>query len=260
MSKIDELKRQLQEAEKAEKLEYLQKELKLVQTEYENKCFGSHTFTRKSVSSLMGAIHYEKFFIRDSKIYVHERAFHLNRYDSTHKVNKTDVNFDRHHYERVVYGDEGNNYTASYNTFSRYSFYRKEISLLQFELLWSGLDECNQIIKSLFENNLPDLKTESISQGNHDSEQRIDDSIKIIGLDIIDFKNYPRIHNYIEYVTLPMFQDRRWMPRIFAKQILEYHVNTLIKQLNEPLISSRIFNAVQSEIEVINNFINEELK
>lgn len=82
MSKILELEKQLAEAKEAEKLASLQKELEQVKAEYEGKCFGSHTFTRRSASVSMGAVHYEKFYIKDSKIWVLERSFHLGRHDN----------------------------------------------------------------------------------------------------------------------------------------------------------------------------------
>lgn len=259
MSKILELEKQLAEAKEAEKLASLQKELEQVKAEYEGKCFGSHTFTRRSAAVLMGAVHYEKFYIKDSKIWVLERSFHLGRHDNVYKSSKTDISFARNYYERCVFGEENNNYHASYNTFSGYSFYRKEISLEKFEQLWNGVNECEQIVKSVVETNAPELKIEAVAQGDFNNEDRIDVAIKELNLDAIDFKDFPKVHHHIEYATLPMFQDRRWMPRIYAKQILQYHVKKLVERQQDSWTSSRMHNALQFEIDVINNFINTEL-
>ena len=103
------------------------------------------------------------------------------------------------------------------------------------------------------------LVTVAIFQSDSDNEDRIDVAIKKLNLDVIDFKDFPKVHRHIEYATLPMFQDRRWMPRIYAKQILQYHVKKLVERQQDSWTSSRMHNALQFEIDVINNFINTEL-
>jgi hypothetical protein len=256
MSQIDILKKQLEDAEKEEKLKYLLKELSDVKSEYEGKSFGSHTFDRKHSANVMGAIQYEKFFIKEDKIYVLERSIHASKFNAVYKPSKTDINYSRHYYERCLTDGER---SASYNLYSGYTHFRKEISNEIFEQLWNGTEECHLVVKGLFNSKLPEIKMEWISQGDHRNEETVESAIKTLDLDIIDFKLFPKVHNCIEYHTLPMFQDRRWLPRIYAKTILEYHIKNLKKRQADSFTPGRIVNALQHEIDTVTNFIKTEL-
>ena len=68
MSKIDELKKQLQKEELAETRKNLDKELQQLKDTYEGKCFATNTFERSHAGTSLSATHYEKFFIKEDKI------------------------------------------------------------------------------------------------------------------------------------------------------------------------------------------------
>lgn len=257
MSEIQKLREQLANAEKTERLARLKKECEELKKQYEGKCFASHTFERSSASLHAVAVHYERIFIKeDGELYLFERSVSVSRYDSLYKKSKTDGQYSRHFCERAL---SNNEYNPSYNLYSGYTQFRKEISLERFEQLWQGAEECQLIIKNIFDAKLPEVKMELIRQGDDRNEDVIEQVIKCLNLDIIDFKKYPNIHRYIEYATLPMFQERRWMPRIYAKQILEYHIKSLKERQAESWTPDRIYNALEYEIKAIQEFINKEL-
>lgn len=254
--KIQQLKKELEEAEKLQKRERSIKEMEELKVAYEGKCFGSHTFERKSAALYMRANMYEKFYMKEDKIYVLERSISISRYDSLYKPSKSDISYSRSYYERCLSDD---NYNASYMLYNGYHFYRKEISVEKFKQLWTGVEDCSLIIKELFETKTPELRMELIREGDSNDEDRIEKKIKAIGLDIIDFKLYTLVHRQIEYATLPMFQDRRWMPRIYAKSILEYYITELRKEQQDSWTSLRMYDTLEYKIGVIREFINTNL-
>lgn len=253
---VEELKKELLEAEKAQQLESLYKELEAVEKEYGGKCFGSHTFQRRGSHLNMGAVHYERFYIREDKIYVLERTISISRNNNYWTPSKIDFSYTRHHYERCVTDDK---HSVSYNVFHGYSFFREEISFEKFEQLWAGSEECALIVKGLFETHLPHIEKEWIAQGDAQYEQSIEDGITELGLDVIDFTKYPKIHHHLKYATLPMFHEHRWMPRMFARQVLQYYIKKLEKTLDDPWTIHRVREALRKEIYDIKEFIDKEL-
>lgn len=252
--KIQQLKKELEEAEKLQERERSIKEMEELKVAYEGKCFGTHTFERKSAALYMGATMYEKFYMKEDKIYVLERNISISRCDNVYKPSKSDISYSRSYHERCLSDDKYNTFYTLYN-----GYYRKEISVEKFEQLWTGVEDCNLIIKELFETKTPELRMELIREGDSNDEDRIEKKIDAIGLDIIDFKLYPPVHRQIEYATLPMFQDRRWMPRIYAKSILEYYITELRKEQQDSWISTRMYNTLEYKIGVIREFINTNL-
>ena len=256
MQNINELRKQLAEAENLEKLKSLQIELDDIRKLYEGKCFASHTFERNTAALSISATYYEKFYIKENKIYVLEKSINLYRCNNFYKPSKVDISYSRHYYERCLFDNE---YSAQHILYSGYIHFRKEISIEIFEQLWTGSEDCSLIIKDIFHNKLPEVRMELIRQGDSHNEDTIESGIEKMKLDIIDFKKYPEIYRCIEYTSLPMFQNSRWMPKIFARQILEYHIDNLTKRIHERFVSVRMVNALLYEVNIIQNFINKNL-
>lgn len=253
---VQQLEKALVDAKAQENLKYRQKELGDLIRDCKGKSFGSHTFDRSSAAVLMGATHYENFFIREGEIFVLEWNVSLSRYDAHDKKSKKAINFSRNIHERKITGNE---YNASYNLYSGYDFTRKEISHTKFLELWESGSEAHEIIKKTFNGKAPELKTEYITQGDYGAEQSIEDCIKSMHLDIIDFKKFPKVHSVLEYKTLPMFDKRRWLPKIYAKQILQWEIGRMEKDLESPFTTARRYEAVRHEIAVIEKFVNDNL-
>ena len=254
---INTLEKELAEAKKQEYFVKRIKELEEIKKEYEGKCFGSNLFNRMHKSRYFNAVYYEKFFIKEGEVHViewnlrgHRRpAFYRSEtptYDIASNIHEKQLTF------------EDNNYSASYNLYSGYSFYRKEISQKEFMSLWSAARECYLVISDTFKKS-PQLEIEDVRQGDHSNEQTIDNIIEELGLDIIDLKNYPKMFWIFEYKTLPMLQNGRYMPRIYAKQLMEYTIKQLEKEKKDMYSTVRSINWCNERISTIKQFIKEEL-
>jgi len=257
MKTTAELEKELQAAKDLEYSQYRQRDLDELNKSSLGKCYGSHTFERANASQHMGAVYYESFFFKEKDIWVRQWSISVSKYPSIYKTNKNSINYNRFIYEKQLTGT--NDYNASYNLFNGYNYYRKEISFDKFMQLWNASEDASLMIKDSFTSIAPELKMELIRQGDSTDEDRLEKGIEEIGLDIIDFKKFPKVLNVLEYRTLPMFQERRWLPRIYAKQILEYQIKLLEKDNQGMFATERVINHNNWCIEIIREFINKEL-
>ncbi len=258
MPSVQEAELALKEAKKQEKLAYRLKELEELVTTFQGKCFGSHTFERRSSAAYLGATYYEKFFLKDYEIYVLEWGLSLSKLNCFYKKDKNQIAYNRNIHERKLTGTNDKN--ASYNLYSGYSFYRKELAFAKFMELWEVGEDANIIIKNAFDNKLPNLKTETVTQGDFGYEASIETCIKDMGIEMIDFKLFPHVHNCIEYRTLPMFDKRRWLPKLYARPILEWQIKQLEKDCQSPFCTGSRYSSLQSEIKLLQDFINKNLQ
>ena len=255
MNNIQNLEASLEKAKKEEKLNYLKEELGGLVKEYQGKCFGSHTFERSNKSKYQGATYYEKFYIEKDEIYVLEWNISLSKYPSFYKKSKNTIFYNRTHHERKLTGD--NKYNANYNLYSGYSFFRKEISLKKFMQLWEIGEEADIIINTSFNNAIS--KMEYITIGDNAKENSIEECIISMDLDIIDLKNHPQLQRVLEYRYLPMFQESRWLLKIYAKKILEWQISKLKIDMQSVFATARRNDHLQNEIDIIQKFINSQL-
>ena len=58
-------------------------------------------------------------------------------------------------------------------------------------------------------------------------------SLKRLKLDYIDITQYPHVFNALQYKHLPFFQEQKYLPRIYAKQILEYQIKLWQDEKNQ---------------------------
>lgn len=257
MTSVQEAKALLEKAELAEKLQYRQKDLLDLITQYKGKCFGTHTFERKSQSGMMGATYYEDFYLKDNEIWVREWGIYASKHDSFYKKGKYVTQFNRNIYERQLTGQ--NDYNASYNLYSGYSDYRHEIPLSKFMKLWENANDLVIEIEKSFYENTPELKQELIRQGDFSNERTIEQCIKDTGIELIDLKDYPEVHRTLEYVTLPLFDNNRWLPKIYAKSIITWYINKLKEELTSQFAIERVIIWNNTRIEILTNFINNKL-
>lgn len=247
----------LANAKKEEKLKYALIELEQIKKDYEGKCFGSDTFERSTGAGYRSATYYEKFFLKEDDVYVLEYTITLSHFDSYYKKSMKQISYSRNINERQLTGS--NEYNAQYNLYSGYSGFRKEISKQKFNELWEISEDANLIIKNAFNGKFPELKQEMITQGDSNNEVTIEKCISDMGIEMIDFKKFPIVHNCIDYRTLPMFDRRRWLPKQYAKPILEWQIKQLEKDCADSFTSFRRFNALQEEIVILKDFIEKEL-
>lgn len=248
----------LLEAKKQEKVNYRIQELNGLIKEFQNKCFGSHTFDRYHAAAYMSAVWYEKFFIEDGEIYVLEHTISCSHADNNYKKSMKQIAYNRNIYKRALTSEAGT-YNANYNLYSGYSQFRKEISLDKFKELWEVGEEANLVIKQAFNGKAPELKQEWITQGDFAQESTIENCISDLGIDLIDFKQYPKVYAVLEYRTLPMFDRRRWLPKLYAKSILEWQIKQLEKDCTSIFTTYRRNESIRNEIEILKSFIKEYL-
>ena len=49
-------------------------------------------------------------------------------------------------------------------------------------------------------------------------------ALKHLKLNIIDVTKFPEVFRTLQYCNLPFFQEQRYLPKVYAKQILEYQI------------------------------------
>ncbi len=253
MTTIQQLEADLQNAKDQEKLAQRGQELAALIAAYQGKCIATHTFDRSSTAGHMGATYYEKFFIKDGEIFVREWRINLSRYNNMYKKTTVDINYSRGINEKQLTGL--NDYNANYNLGQSYSHFLKDISLGKFMEIWEVGQEAHLLIKAYFDGKAPEIKTEWISQGDHNDEDTIDRAISEMGLEMIDLKAHPKVHRVLEYRTLPMFDRRRYLPKFYAKSILQWQVKELEKDLRSPFSTERRNEHTRNEIKTLNDFI-----
>lgn len=257
MNRIQELEKSLEQAKKEQYLENRLRELEDIKKAYEGKCFASNLFSRFAKTRHFGAVYYEKFYIKENEIFVLEWKLSSTKNPAFYKTETTTYGINSHIHEIQLSGN--NDYNASYNLDSGYSFYRKEITLSQFTSLWKASKDCYLVIKDAFKN-YPELEIEDVRQGEHQDEQSIEKIALELGMDIIDLKQYPKIYGIFEYKrNIPMLQNGRWLPKIYAKQILKYIIEDFTKEMHDPWATSRTIVYNTEKIAHINEFISNSL-
>jgi hypothetical protein len=255
METVRDLESALKEAKKKEYIESKIKEMEDAKIAYEGKCFASNLFNRIGKSRSFGLVYYEKIFMRDGEVYLTEWVMFGNRHPAMYKGSTPTYSVQSYITERKVSSDE---YNVGYNIFDGYSFYRKEISLPEFMSLWVATKESYLIFKEAFDKK-PELEIEDIRQGDYSNEQEISKIINELGLDIIDLKDFPKMYWIFEYKTLPMLQNGRYIPRIYAKQLLQYVIKDFEKQMKDSWTTQRTVHYCTEKINVIREFINTQL-
>jgi len=256
---VQEAKEALAKAELQEKRDRIQKELDELKKEYEGKCFASHTFQRRNNAGHIGAVYYERFYIKNDEIYVVQHSINSSKYKGYQvggksKMDKYITSFSRNTTHRKLTGGE---YNASYTLFSGYSAFRKEISVDKFMELWKIAQDVAIEIEDRMYEKLPEVKKEWIAGGDHTEEDKVSKAIKELNLRVIDIQDYPEIERHLEYVTLPLFQNRRYLPEAYAKQILEWYIEELEQENRCPFATNRSVNYNNVRIHAIKVFITK---
>lgn len=254
LTKVQLAEAALKEAQEQEKLEYREKELNDLIKDYKGKCFATNTFERRSNAGSKSAVYYERFFIEDGEIYVIEWNLRLSKFDSAYKVRASEINYSKNIYKRQITDGK---YDAHYNLDSGYSCFKHEIPLEKFMYLWEVAEEANILITGAFNGKIPEVKDEEISQAEHGYEAVIESFIKGLGLDMIDLKDYPAAHAVLEYCTLPLFDKRRWLPKPYAKQILEFQISLWEKDKESVFATQRSIDVLNSRVRTIKDLIQK---
>ena len=243
MTEVEAAEKLLKQAKLEEKTNRQFKELTQLKEIYEGKCFGSHTFTKANSAAYTGAVYYEQFYIKDNEIYVTEWVLNSSRYKLNNKSSKILTSFSRTINENRLTG-EGNSYNASYYLSASNSYCNKPIPKEKFMQLWETSENLIREVEKEFTKKLPELRTEFQRLGDERAESTMETIIKLANIEVIDLNAFPIIQRCLEYTTLPFFESKRWLPKIYAAQLLNGYVKKLeLENLSTFTYAAREHNA-----------------
>lgn len=230
MKTVREIEKELQEAKNQQKLVYLNKELSELQLQYEGKAFGTHTFERNNRSSYNYARFYEKFWIEDTKIKMLRWNISVTRMGKNYIFSQDSLSFNRSK-EEVV--SQNNGYNAKNNLIDYDFGAKKEISVTKFMKLWEYGEIVSVKLNESYTTIIEKTPFDLLRIGSSNDEKILADAFSYLKLDVIDITQYPHVFNALQYKHLPFFQEQKYLPRIYAKQILEYQIKLWQDEKNQ---------------------------
>lgn len=260
MSDVKELEKQLAQAKEKAKRESLEQECKALKLEYENKAFGSRTFERKAKTAVDYAIYIKQIYIGtrsmgDEEVILADIwTVNITRFDSSYKFSRNNYNYSRSRdTEKQLSSNDSN---AGWNLYQMLPWLKKEIPVEKFMSLWNSASEHETVIQDSLKDNLENYQ-DLIRQGDSTNESRIEQAIATLGFDIIDVqKEHPALWEEIKYCDLPMFQNQKWLPKVFAKDILLYQISLWEKDKSNPWSNYKTINWKNRQIKVIRDHLH----
>ena len=230
MGDIQKLEKELESAKKQQRLNYLQKELEELQSQYEGKAFATHTFERKNKSSYNYARFYEKFWIEDDKINMFRWSISITRSGKNYTFSQDNLVFNRSK-EQIVSQDNGHN--AKSNLIGYDFSAKKEISINKFMQLWTQGEIVSDKLFDVYTKIVEETPFDLLRVGSSNDEKILADAFDYLKLDVIDITQYSNVFNVLKYKHLPFLQEQKYLPRIYAKQILEYQIKLWQDEKNQ---------------------------
>jgi hypothetical protein len=178
----------------------------------------------------MNAVYYEKFYIEDNKIIVLQHTISSSNTPSFHKGSQRNIDYTRSIIERCLTNVYNN---AFNNLYSGHSSTRKEISLEKFLQLYNTGTEVHLLTRKAFETKAPETTIKSQYFENDTGEERIEQLIAKLELDVIDIRKYPEVESILRCAILPMFDCQRWIPRTMIVPIIEHYIEKLKEQYSD---------------------------
>jgi hypothetical protein len=250
MKTVHEIEKELEEAKKQQRLVYLQKELQELKLQYEGKAFGTHTFERKNKSSFNYARFYEKFWIEEGKIKMLSWNITITRMGKNYAFSQDSLSFDRSKKETV---SEHNGRNAKYNLIGYDFGAKKEIPVSRFMKLWEYGEITSIKLNEAYTTIVEESPFDLLRIGSSNDEKILADAFDYLKLDVIDITQYPKVFSVLQYKHLPFLQEQKYLPRIYAKQILEYQIKLWQEEKNQTWRSYD--DRYDKWIEVIKDFI-----
>lgn len=261
--KVQEAKDLLAKAIEEERMAGIQSQLEELKAAYEGKAFGTHTFERKSKAGYRQLAYYEHFYLNErGEIMVKEWHIYNQKYaNSINNLFDGNIQITRNVYNKQLTRPDSQT-NAKDNLYCGYSFQRKEIPLQKFMQIWEATDQANTIIEESFASKIPDLQTPQIRQGDYSDEDKIQNRARELRLDLIDVTQFPELFEVVKYKTLPLFDHNRWLPRIYAKAILDQEIQHLQGEIkrSSPYSYERTAAFNNKQIKTIQEFIHNELE
>lgn len=242
MKTINELEKELREAKAKEQLADLQTQLDSLKRQFEGKAFGTHTFERRNRSSFNAALFYEKFWIKDSAILVLRWDISISRQAKNYAFSQDCLSFQK---SKDVYEYQ---YACQYNT-------TKEISINKFMQIWNqGELVCDKLF-DVYSKTIEEPPFDLLRIGTGADEEILASAFNYLKLDIIDITKYPEVFRVLQYKHLPFLQEQKYLPKIHAKQILEYQIRLWEIEKKNSILSD--ISRYDESIKTIKDFINK---
>jgi hypothetical protein len=256
MNAVEKAKLALLKAETEAKLETQKRCLDELNEKYKGRCIANNLFSAGSKTSSKHAVYYEKFYLKDEDLYVKEWVLSLT-YASpvTYKRARRNVNYHTYIHDRPLgFADQ-----RAIDTLVNYYGYLKlnyDLSVEKFMDLWVAADEARLVIENIFASR--DLLLTETYSAEYNPDRTYTDCVKDLGIDMVDMTKYPDLYDCIKYYKLPLFQDGMYMYKPEMKRLLGFILKDLNKDLNRyaRTYSSRIYEATQRQIDIIQKFIN----
>lgn len=226
MTNVETAEKLLKQAKLEEKIALQSKELAQLKEAYEGKCFGSQTFTKTNTATYTNAVYYEQFYIQDDEIYVTVWKLNTTKYKLSNRPGKILTSFSRNISENRLTGESYTYNSAHYLT-SSHSYCTKPIPKEKFMQLWETSENLVIATEKEFTKELPELMTELQTLERERAESTMETIIRLSGIEVIDLNKFPIIQRCLEYTTLPFFESKRWLPKIYAAPLINGYIKKL---------------------------------
>lgn len=221
MATVAEIEKQLIDAKNLEKTQELEATLKYMRDNYEGKCFGTSVFERKNRSGFSSAVFYERFWIENSKITVLKWIFSISKMGRDYKFSSKKLSFDRSKSEDST--EHVNQHDVVSSLIGHYVSFKKEVRLERFMNFWETSEAVCTMLDDCYKTEIT-IEDDYLTIGSNNNEQMLQSGFESIGIDYIDITKYPSLFNALQYKQLPLLQEQKYLPRVYAKQILEYQI------------------------------------
>lgn len=253
MNIVQKLEKQLQLAKAEDAKKALQKDLEDIIETYQGKAYGSRLFEKAAKCASETALYFEKFFIKDDKIYGILWAVNVIQYGPDYKYTKNSYSYSRYMREECF---SSTNYNIQYQVHQRLPYKAIELTPAKFMSLFHAATTAEAVLREPFIQNLSEHYGELIRMGDSTKEKRVETAIKALKLDMIDMTKHPRVLDEIQYAELPMFHQQRWLPREYAAKLLKYQIGLWEEDMRSIWTDGRRAAYLQRRIDIVQQFIN----
>lgn len=242
MKTINEIEQELREAKAFENSKHLQDKLIALKEKYEGKAFGTHTFERRNKSAYASVNYYEKFWIKDNIIIFLRWSITIQRCGKNYEFSQDQLSFSRSKSEM-----NGDNITSgSYGE-------KKTVSYDKFMQLWEYGEFASNKLNDLFTTTIDIQPTDLLRVGSSNDERMLETAFNSLKLDFVDITKDYRVFNALQYKHLPFLQEQKYLPRVHAKEILNYQISLWETEKKQRYCTQT--DRINRDIETIRNFI-----
>lgn len=258
---VYELERQIKDIKTQEAQAALERECKQLKDAYEGKAFGSRVFERQSKATGDCAVYIKSIYLGTPPvsstygILADIWNIRVSRDQGDSSISRQHYNYSRSRNETCQLSSE--RYNAAHTLHGYLPHLYKEITAEKFSELWSAAEVLDGVIEAPFHKALGDYQ-DMLRIGTSNDDRNISNSIVSTGLDIIDMLKYPTVWNEIKYCQLTMFQNQRWIPRQFAKQVFQYQIGLWREELKKSW-DHKTDEYTRKRIDILEGFIKQYL-